>query len=260
MNLHPIACFNGSSIPGTFFLFPHFQIEPMDVYRHTMLTKNQFSEIERKPIRIVKLKSYCSSELSFTGCFVFFYLFIQQPNTGFERTQERFLLFVDHPLYQCLLSCQFGICFTHHLNKGGNKFIYERLFQPQKSIAIPNSTTQNATNYITCAGIGGQLSIGNRESNGANMVGHNTHSNVFLGIFSIPRPAQLSNLLNEWLKNIGIVIRSLSLNDHTKPFETHTRIDHFCRQLFERAINFAVVLHEYKIPDLDHLRMISVHK
>ena len=46
----------------------------------------------------------------------------------------------------------------------------------------------------------------------------------------------------------------------TKAFESHTGVNNLCRKRLKAAICFAVVLHEYEIPDFNYLRMIVVHE
>ena len=62
------------------------------------------------------------------------------------------------------------------------------------------------------------------------------------------------------LEHVGIVVRGLALQSHTKAFETHTRIDYPGRQRLERTVGLAVVLHEHEVPDLNYLRVALVHE
>ena len=92
------------------------------------------------------------------------------------------------------------------------------------------------------------------------MVGNNTHGNVVLFIFAIFRSGHLGNCFNQRLEYVRVVIGCFTLQSHAQAFESHTGIDHFRRKRLKSAVGFAVVLHEYKIPDFDNLGMIVVHQ
>ena len=92
------------------------------------------------------------------------------------------------------------------------------------------------------------------------MVGNHTHCHIILFIFTIFSSGHFSNLFNDWLENVRIIIRSLTLQCHTQAFESHTGIDYFCRKTLQTSIRFTVELHEYQVPNFDYLRVIMVYQ
>ena len=92
------------------------------------------------------------------------------------------------------------------------------------------------------------------------MVGYYAHGNVCFLRIAVFNLAEFAYFFNDGLKNIGVIVRSFALNGHTKAFETHSRINYLGGKFFERTIGFAVVLHEYVVPDFNYLRMALVHQ
>ena len=92
------------------------------------------------------------------------------------------------------------------------------------------------------------------------MVCNDTHSNIDLRIVAIFLTAKTPDFPDNRLEYIGVIIRRLSLQRHTKPFESHTGIDYPSRKRFERTIGFTVILHKHKVPYLYHLRVTLVNQ
>ncbi len=61
-------------------------------------------------------------------------------------------------------------------------------------------------------------------------------------------------------KNVSIVIALFILQHPYQSFKAHAGIYMFCRQWFQAAVFYAVELHKYIVPDLNHLRMVVVHQ
>src|SRR5690554_7341231 len=91
-------------------------------------------------------------------------------NPILERTEKSFFFFTNHIYNQLLLTAYFGKKVTHFTIEHRNQFVQKWLPTLQKRIGITNRPSKDATNYITGSGIGRQLSIGNGEGNGADMV------------------------------------------------------------------------------------------
>ena len=62
------------------------------------------------------------------------------------------------------------------------------------------------------------------------MVGNYTHCNVNLCIVAICLARYFADSLDYWLENIGIIVRLLALESHTKTLKTHTGINYLCRE------------------------------
>jgi len=56
VNLHPVACFDDSGVARPFLLLLHLHVKSFGIDRHIVFTENQLRQIERKTIRVIKLK------------------------------------------------------------------------------------------------------------------------------------------------------------------------------------------------------------
>ena len=92
------------------------------------------------------------------------------------------------------------------------------------------------------------------------MIGNNTHCYIHILCLAILLTAQLTNLLDDRLEYVCIVVRVLALKSTNKTLEAHASIDNLCRKTLERTVSFTVVLHEHKVPDLDYLWVILIYK
>ena len=92
------------------------------------------------------------------------------------------------------------------------------------------------------------------------MVGNNAHGDIYFFIFAIFCTTHTTNFGNDRRENVGVVVRLYSLYSHTQTFEAHTGINYLSRKSFERAVGFAVVLHKYIVPNLNHLWVTSVYE
>ena len=257
---HPVAGFDGSRVAGTLFLLLHFCVETFDIGLHIIFAENEFGQIQGETVSIVERENIFTIYQSLAGSFLRSHHLIEQLDTGFECTQECFFLFFDNAFHQSLLSLQFGISTAHRIDERGQETIQESLTTVEESVTITHRTTQNTTNHITGFGIRRQLSIGDREGNGTDMVGNHAHSDIHFFILTVSLVAKCSDFFNNRLENVGIVIRSLALNSHTQTFEAHTGIDMTSGQRFQRSVGLAVELHEHEVPDFNYLRMTFVHQ
>src|SRR3546814_11161915 len=92
------------------------------------------------------------------------------------------------------------------------------------------------------------------------MVCHHTHGHALHFILSVFLSTFSSNEANQWLKNVCIVIRGLSLQGNTQPFEAHACIHMFHGKGLQRTIGQPVILNKNVVPNLYHTRMIHVHQ
>ena len=80
---------------------------------------------------------------------------------------------------------KFGVLTTHLVCQCFDKAIDKGFFKVEEGIPIAYSTAQNATDYITRFGVAGQLSIGDAETDGTQVVGDNAHGNVGLRVLTV---------------------------------------------------------------------------
>ena len=161
-------------------------------------------------------------------------------------------------LDQIGLSLNLGISLAHALDEGVDETVHECLTESQESVTVTHGTAQDAADHIACLGVAGQLTVGHRESDGAHMVGHYAHGNINVLVVTVFLAAHLTQLADERLEHVGIIIGFLALQGHTQALQSHTRINHLVGQGLKAAVNLAVVLHEHEVPDLDDQGMILI--
>ena len=223
-----------------------------------MFAQDQFGEVKREAVGIVKHKRMSAVQHVLSGCFCFFYFFVEHSDTGFECTQECVFFFPDHFADQFLLSNEFGVCRPHGVDQCRKELVHECFAPVEERISVTHGTPEYTADDIAGFGIRRQLPVGYREGDGADMVGDDTHRYVFFLIGSIRCRRHIGNSSDDGLEDVGVVVRGLSLQGHAEPLKAHPRVDHMVRERFERAVGFAVILHEYEVPYLDDERMVSV--
>ena len=105
---------------------------------------------------------------------------IEKVDAFLQGTQERILLFFHYAADKLLLSGQLRIGLAHFLYQNGQQLIHKGFMLTQEGVSITHGTAQDTANDITSLGIAGQLSVGNREGHGTQMVGHHAHGDVCL--------------------------------------------------------------------------------
>ena len=116
----------------------------------------------------------------------------------------------------------------------GNELEQERILLVEEGIGIANGTSQNTTDNVACLGITGQLTVGNGEAHGTDMVGNHTHGHICISLRSgILQTREAFNLFDHRLEYIGIVVRVLALDGAHQSFEAHTGIDHVHGELLQ---------------------------
>ena len=116
---------------------------------------------------------------------------VQQPDTVVECAQEGFLLLFYHALYQVGLSGEFGVSVAHLLDQRIDQTIERGFLQTKERIYITDGAAQDASDHITGFGVAGELRIGNRECDGAHMVGCDAHGDVYLFVSTVFLARQL---------------------------------------------------------------------
>ncbi len=142
----------------------------------------------------------------------------------------------------------------------GNKLVHECLLLSEERIAVAHGTAEDTTDDVTCLGIARQLSVGDGESDGTDVVGNYTHGDVLLLIFAVLLACHISDSFQYRLEYVGIVVGGLSLQSAHQTLEAHAGVDNLGGKPFEAAVRLAVELHEHEVPDFNHLRVVFVHQ
>ena len=176
----PVAVFDLCRIAGAVFLLLHFGIELRFVHRKTVFAANQFGQVEGEAVGVEQAESLHATQLLTPFTTHLLHRLVEQGNSLVERAQERVFLFLDDLSDERLLCFQFGEGVAHLIDEHGQQFVQKCLFLTEESIGVAHGTTQNSANHIACLRISGQLSVGNRERDGTQVVGTHAHGNVNL--------------------------------------------------------------------------------
>ena len=256
-NHYPVAQFLFVGLATHLFLVLQCLVVLFLIGGKAVLAQNQLSKVEREAICIFQCEHIHTRNL-FTFCF--FHQFVEQRDTLVQCAEETVLLALDYRGDLCLLLHQFRICLAHVGNELWHQFVHKRFALSEEGVAIAHCTAQDSANHITCFLVAWQLTVGNSESDGTDMVGNHAHRHIHFLLFAILRAADFANLLQHWLEDVGIIVRLFALHGAHQTLEAHTCIDYFVGQGVKRTIGFAVVLHEHEVPNLNHLWVVFVHQ
>ena len=241
----------------------HFRFKARLVNAQTVFAGNQGRQIHRKTVRVIEFKDHAAADFLPVGNrgsrFPFGNDLIQAAQAVFQRPQKRVFLLANHFCHKLLLRFQFRENILELVGQHGHQPAHERLPETQIRVAVAHRPPQNPADDVAGFGVGGQLSVGNGETHGADMVGNDAHGNVNRLVLAVGLASHLPQLLDQRLENIGVVIGLLALYRHAEAFKTHARIHVFFRQLHQTSVGAAFKLHEHVVPDFHHQRVVVVH-
>ena len=271
-NLHPVGALHLSGIAGALLLLLHLSIELVDVHRQAVLTADEFRQVEWEAVGIEQTEGRCTVEDGLLVSLQLVHGTVEQVDTTLQGAQEGIFFFLHDTADELLLGLQFGEGIAHLLNEHGQQLIEECFALAKERIGIAHGTPQDAADDVAGLGIRRQLAIGNREGHGTQVVGAHAHGHIHLFLLCIVgslsllfvggvfQSGELFLHADDGLENVGIVIGMLALQHAHQALEAHTRVDDVHRQLLQRAIGLAVILHEHKVPDFNDLRVVLVHQ
>ena len=102
----------------------------------------------------------------------------QKVDAGGEGAEEGFFFFANHLGDEFLLCGQLGIGAAHLLHEGGHEETEEGVATTEEGVGITHGATKDAADDVAGFGVGGQLSVGDGEGNGAQVVGDDAHGHV----------------------------------------------------------------------------------
>ena len=223
-----------------------------------MFAENQLREVEREAVGIVEGEGIDAAQGLASGSVQLFHLLIQKADTRLQRAEESVFFFLDNLFNQDLLGNQFGISIAHLLDQHRQELIHERLFLSEERISVTHGTAQDAADDVARLGIRRQLPVGDGESHGTQVVGHDAHRYVHILLLAVFLAGQAGDFLDDRLENIGIIVGMFPLQGAYQTFEAHACIDDVHRELLQRAVCLAVELHEDEVPDFDDLRIVLI--
>ena len=225
-DLYPVAVLHSGGIAGTVFLLLHLRLELLLVDGKTVLTTDEFREVERETVSVEQTEGLYTVELRLTCSLQLLHGIIQHTDTFIERAKERLFLLLDDLSDELLLCLQLREGIAHLVDEGGEQTIEEALLLSEEGVGIADGTAQDTTDDIACLRIRRQLTVGYREGNGTQVVGTYAHGHIdivlllrdrVLGLFlkgGIFQSCDVLLGLDDRLEHVGIVVRVLTLH-HT---------------------------------------------
>ena len=256
--LHPVVRIAGRGVARALLLRLQLLLEGLQVDADALFAGDQLRQVDRETERVVEFEGILARDERLALAARALDDAVEQVDARGERAQERRLLLLDDLLDERLLRLQLGELATHLLDQPGHEFADRRLRKAEVGIAVAHGAAQDAADDIAGLDVRGQLPVGNREGDGAQVVGDHAHGDVDLLVLAVALARQRRDAADRRLEDIRIVVRLLALQDHAEALEAHARIDVARGQLLERAVGLAVELHEDQVPDLDHLRVAGI--
>ena len=225
-----------------------------------VFAQNEFSQVQGETVRVFQREHIYARNLRLALFLGLIHQFAQQTDTLVQGAEESLFFAADNRSNLLLLFLQFRIGFAQVCNQLRNQFVQERLALAQERVTVADGSAQDTTNHVTGLLVARQLSVGDSECYGADMVCDDAHGDVHILFLTVFVPRQFTNLAQHRLEHVRIIVRGLALNGTHQTLETHARVNHFLCQRLQAAVCFAVVLHEHDVPNLNHLRMVFVHQ
>ena len=257
----------GTARKFTGFFHPGFDCGFIE--RDASLAAEEGGEVEREAKGVVELEGVFGREdFSFGGFFEFFQAPVQGLVEGLFLEGEGFL-------------DDFGAGFdlgedvSEFCDESIDEFGEEGFFAIEaEGAAVFNGASQDAAEDVIAAGIPGDDAIGNREAQGADVVGDDAEGDGFLkGIaffagvdVDVFFATEFFEFTEDGLEDVGSIVGGLFgkvgetlgvLNEGADAFEAQTGVDVFGGEVAVGAVFFGVVLDEDEVPDLD--AEIGVH-
>ncbi len=158
---NPVTGLYFSCCARTGLLLGQGLLKPGLIHSITGLRGNKCGKVVWKTKGIVEFKGFFAGNGS--TCRKRSKQLIESGQTRFQGAQKGGFFLENHLFNKGLLLFQLRESGPQRLNQQWNQLMYKRLLQFQKTKAVANGPTQNAANYITGAGVGWQLPIGNGQ-------------------------------------------------------------------------------------------------
>ena len=219
---------------------------------------DELSEVKRETVGIKEGEDFLAIHDSLPGSLGFRHDSFKETDAGGEGAEETLFFFLHDSSDEHLLCFEFGIGVTHFFHKSGNEFAEEGFALSEESVGVANGTAKDATNDVARLGVGGQLTVGNGEGDGAKVVSDDTHGDVGAFVLAIFKTGEFTDALQDGLEYVGVIVRSLSLDGSHESLEAHAGVNDVHGEGFETAVGFAVELHKDNVPNLNDLRIVFV--
>ncbi|OQA04733.1 MAG: hypothetical protein BWY66_02893 [bacterium ADurb.Bin374] len=149
---------------------------------------------------------------------------VQHLAAGLERLEEPLLLALHDAGDEFEVLSDLGISF-HDAGDGRNDRVQERLFLTEILIAEPGSAAQDLSEHVAAAFVARQRAVGDREREGADVVGDDLQGGAGLATLGKMLAGVLLDGADDARENVVLEVVELALEDRREAFEAHAGID-----------------------------------
>ena len=254
----PVGVLDNGGVPSPLFLLLHLCIELLGIDRKAVLPTNQLGEIEGEAVGVEETEGLPTVEGGFLLGSESAHLVVEQSDSLLQGSQEGVFFFFDDATNELALGLQLGIGLAHLPDEDGEKLVDEGRFLVEEGVGIAYGAAQNAADDVAGLGVAGQLTVGDGEGYGSEVIGNDAHGDIDLLVLPIGFSREARDFLYDGLEDVGVVVGSFALQSADEAFEAHAGVDDMHGKLVERAVGATIELHEDDVPDFDHLGMVFV--
>ena len=204
--LNPVSVLYGCGVACALFLFLHLCVELLFVHGEAVFAAYQFREVEREAVCIEQTERLSAVQFGLSFGFQRIHCVAQQVYSFLQCAQERVLFLFHYTSDEFLLCRKFRESLAHLLNEYGQQTEHERLFLIEECICVAHGTAQDAANNVSGLCVAWQLSVGDRERNGAQVVGNHAHGDVGLFFLAVLQSCKTFHLVDYRLENVGVIV------------------------------------------------------
>jgi hypothetical protein len=135
--------------------------------------------------------------------------------------------------------------------------VHDRLYQTvqkwlteAEQLAVSRRPPNDAAQHIAAAGVFRHDTIGEKEGDGAHVVGDDAHRHVVSGLTAVGLTDHLFHPGDERPQQVGVIVTVHALHDGGDAFQPHAGINVLLWQRRHVTLGITVKLHEHEVPQL----------
>ena len=242
----------------SFLLLSHGRFEAFLIDGEALFLGDLIGQFPWEAIGIIKFENLITGKNGLLLFLRIFQHFRKQVAACIQRGMEAFFFDAGDFLNESLLINEFRIGRLHHLNDDIDHLTHEGILNAQK-LAKTNGTAQYAAEDIASAFIRRKDAVSDHIRDSTRMVRNDLQCHITLGTLSIGYAGKLRSFFNDREKQVGFKVILFLLKNGSQTFQTCTGIDVLLGKRQVGTILLAVVLGEYKVPDLKETISVSPH-
>ena len=239
-----------AGLSGSLTLLFHQGLEAFLVHSHPLLFHHFNGQIDGETVGVVQFESVGTGENFFTLFLMAPQHFIEDVHAAVNGFGEVLFLRADDFGDITLTLPQFGVVALVLMDNRITDRVQERLVDAQQ-LAMAGSAAQQTAQHIAAALIGGQNTVTNHKSSGADMVGDHAERHI-LGIgFAVVGMGDLADLVGDVHDGVHVKQRGNILANTGQTLQAHAGVDVLLLELGVVVLAVVVELGEHHVPHLN---------